>query len=174
MNKRIQIGIGAISLFFIFVYPFLLLPYGLDYTDNFYYATAFTGQRLSNVTAFFFPLPGQVWLAFAPNTVFSLRVLGTLLWIVLHLLPIGIVLRTLGADRWLILALTALGIVIALAVPRVIGIDLVAAFWSGLLFAASVFYLQGKRYFLPPICILIGILVAVRLPSVLAVILPIS
>jgi hypothetical protein len=170
MNKRIQIGIGAISLFFIFVYPFLLLPYGLDYTDNFYYATAFAGQTQGNVMIFFFSLPGQVWLAFAPHTVLSLRVLGTLLWIALHLLPIGIVLRTFGLDRGPILALTALGIVIAMAVPRgVIGMNVVATFWSGLLFAASVLYLKGKRYFLPLLGVLIGILAAVRLPSLLAI-----
>jgi len=164
-----QIGISVISLFFILVYPFLLLPYGLDYTDNFYYATAFTGQRTCNVLTFFFPFLGKAWLAFAPNTLVSLRIFGTLLWIAVNAVPIGVVLYAFGADKRYILASSALGIVMAMAVPRVIGLDLIAAFWGGLLFVVIVLHLKDKRYLLLPIGALTGVFVAARFPVLLAV-----
>ena len=169
MYRGIKRGIAVISLFFILVYPFLLLPYGLDYTDNFYYATAFTSQRTCDVMTFLFPFLGKIWLAIAPNTLVSLRIFGTLLWIAVQAIPIGIVLHTIGASRLYILVCTAFGVVIALSVPRVIGLDLVAAFWGGLLFSATVLYLKGKQYLLLSIGVLTGVYAAVRFPCSLAV-----
>ena len=118
IDRGIQIGIAVISLFFILVYPFLLLPYGLDYSDNFFYATAFTDQRTCDVMTFFFPFLGKIWLSIAPNTLVSLRIFGTLLWILVQAIPIGVVLHTMGAKRPYILVSTAFGVVIAFSALR--------------------------------------------------------
>ena len=161
------------SLFFILAYPFLLLPYGLDFTDNPYHFVAYTGQRPPDVMTFFYAVPGKLWLSVFPNSVWSLRVFGTLLWMAMHIVPPWFILRRVQAPFLQVLLLLSLGILVAWAIPRGHGYDRVANFFGALLFTGTALYLLDKKAgYLPIVGSLAAFFVASRLPNIL-VLLPI-
>jgi hypothetical protein len=171
-TKKIALLIG--SLFFILVYPFLLLPYGLDFTDAPYHFVAYTRQRPPEVMTFFYAIPGKLWLSIFPNSVWSLRVFGTLFWMVMHIVPAWIILLRVRVPLLQVLPLLALGILVAWAIPRVQGYDLIANGFGAFLFTGTALYLLDKKNgYLPILGVLAAFFVASRLPNIL-VLLPIT
>ena len=170
--KKIALIVG--SLFFILAYPFLLLPYGLDFTDAPYHFSAYTGQRPPDVMTFFYAIPGKLWLSVFPNSVWSLRVFGTLFWMAMHIVPAWIVLRRVQVPLLQVLPLLSLGVLVAWAIPRVQGFDLIANGFGAFLFTGTALYLLDKKNgYLPILGVLAAFFVASRLPNIL-VLLPIT
>jgi hypothetical protein len=172
ISNGMQYLFWLLTGFLVFIYPFLLIPYGLDFTDSFYQLTLSTGQQKQSesqihLLVFLYPLLGKVWQLLGPNTLISFRIMGTLLWIVAQVLPIIVILDNLRVRKLTQWALAALAVVIIFFGGRGMGYDLPAALWGGGVFAVTALYLfYGGRYKLILLGLLIAGFVGSRFPSV--------
>lgn len=129
---------------------------------------------MPNFLTFLYPLPGKIWLLIAPNTLFSFRVMATLIWILTFILPIEIILKDLNVKKEVRLGLMAIGVIIFLGHPRSLSYDMTANFWGGALFAYTTRFInRGGKVGLIVIAALSAAFVGTRFPNVV-VLLPLT
>jgi hypothetical protein len=160
----------SIYIFFIVIYPFLFIQYGLDYTDGpfTYIGYAGHGFEFFNVT-FLSVLIGSWWASVFGDSIISFRISATLLEIISITIPVFFLSRN---DCIKIkLRYLALAVIFSTTLNGyILNYDVISLFFLSLIATGFLLYLKDGGYLL---LVLVGALTALvastRLPSIVVI-----
>lgn len=168
LARLLAVSLGGVV---VFIAPFVQIRYGLDWMDTPFHLLFYTGQR-PNYTILYFIAPwiGKCWAAWFGSSILSFRILNTILLLIMHLAPIMIVLYA-SASRYAKLILASFGICLAMNVTmNIFSYDsLSSLLYAGVFICGHVYLFSDKKYMVPLLGMLSGILIAVRFPNVLSI-----
>ena len=161
----------SVYLFLIFIFPFLFIPYGLDYTDGPFHFLAYNGDRPLIGLRFFYTFGGALWSRLFGDTVLSYRIITVILLIFSHFVPAYVILRNKVQFKNILKY-------VALSVILTIGTFIYIFGWDiQTLFILSILFITGYKFLNNPswkIILLLGllsaILVAIRFPNIVVLV----
>ena len=160
-----------VYLFAIFVYPFLFIPFGLNYTDSPYHYLTYMGKQPAGIMVSLYAELGRAWVLFAGNSMMSFRLFYVLLFVFVHALPAMFVLGFQKPVK-IKLRLIAFSVVLATAwLHYGLGWDEFSLLFLSLIFILSYYY--QKEYslvYIPFIGLFSALAVATRLPNIVLVV----
>ncbi|MGJ0483806.1 MAG: hypothetical protein ACR65R_04630 [Methylomicrobium sp.] len=160
-----------VYILFIFIYPFLFIRYGLDYTDGPFTYMGYAGHGFEyfNV-AFLSVLIGSWWENIFGDSIISFRIFATLLNIISIIIPVFFLLRN---DYILKIKLRYLALAVIFSTTfnsYILNYDTISLFFLSLTATGFLLYLRDGGYLL---LLLAGVLTALvasaRLPSIVVI-----
>ena len=160
-----------IYLFFILVYPFLFITYGLHYTDGPYHWVAYNGSRPPSDMTFLYAIFGNAWMHIAGDSVLSYRILSAILIVVMTSLPTLIILKMENSWKEKLRFISIGVILITTMAGYALGWNDFSRLFLSLIFIIAYFYIKkdGLLY-LVILGIFTGIVVAIRFPNITIII----
>jgi hypothetical protein len=158
-------------LFFIFIYPFLFISFGLDFGDSPYHYLTYAGFRPVSSYTFLSTVLGNGWMRIVGDSYISYRILAVMLTLVAHIIP---VLVLIGSDFNLKekLRYLALGIVFSSAISfNLLNYDIFSWLILSFIFVTGYLYVQkSKSWLIFILGVCLAIITAIRLPSIVVII----
>lgn len=160
-----------VYIFFIVIYPFLFIQYGLDYTDGpfTYIGYAGHGFEFFNVT-FLSVLIGSWWASIFGDNIISFRIFATLLDIISIIIPVLFLLRKNQSLRIRLRYLAFAVIFSTTLTCYILNYDAVSLFFLSLTVTGFLLYLRNGGYLLLILTgALTALVVSARLPSIVVI-----
>jgi hypothetical protein len=159
-----------VYVFFIAIYPFLFIRYGLDYTDGPFTYIGYTGHGFEffNVT-FLSVLIGSGWASIFGDSIISFRIFATLLNIISITIPVFF----LSRNDYIKIKLRYLALAVIFSTTLtcyVLNYDAISLFFLSLTATGFLLYLRDGRYlFLILTGALTALVASTRLPSIVVI-----